>query len=679
MARIPTLDGPQVQQRGLGAPTVGGQGPDNSGLQRGLAQIGQAAQQYAARESEKADTAALMAADQQLEQWQQNTFFDPEAGVYTKKGSAALDITNQTIGQFEQQQAKIGESLKNERQRARYNELVMRRRQSLSGDLNRYEFSERERYYDDVERGQVETAMQGAALNYNDPEKIGYYQSKMAAVLESQAQRKGLPAEMQQATMLKANSGMASAVISRMVDDDPYKAKSYFQTAQEGMTAEDQVRIGGMIDNKIERLQQKAEMAQLRAEARAERAIGKINAQIASGIPATDEMWRQWGNQVRGTPAQGEFDQLVQQEAETQKVLGMPIDQQIAFVNQKAAQIQQNGGTMADAANINRLKRAVESSAKMLNDAPVEYLQQRLGGSVEPVDLSSPDLGAVLSDRIASIQGMQQKFGSTVPMKPLLPQEAKQLSAQLDQMSPEQQSQTFATLHLAMGDDKAYAGAMQQIAPDSPVRALTGLLAGKQRTMTTNSRWFRPDDIVTSGDVAKTMALGESILNRSKTEKGSDGKAAAFPMPKQADFQLALNTQLGSVFAGQPQSYLLAYQAVKAYYAGAAAQRGDVSGDVDSGLLRQAIKASVGEVVDFNGGETLAPWGMPGDTFREMAAERLEGTMRDQGMSDEDIAASSALTLRQYRDGVYYVMQGQQFKYGADGKPLMINVNEGEK
>ncbi|MFP5337512.1 MAG: hypothetical protein ACLGIW_03290, partial [Gammaproteobacteria bacterium] len=88
MARIPTLDGPQVQQRGLGAPTVGGQGPDNSGLQRGLAQLGQAAQQFAMREQEKADTAALMAADQQLDQWQQQTFFDPQNGVYAKKGAA---------------------------------------------------------------------------------------------------------------------------------------------------------------------------------------------------------------------------------------------------------------------------------------------------------------------------------------------------------------------------------------------------------------------------------------------------------------------------------------------------------------------------------------------------------------------------------------------------------------
>lgn len=279
MARIPTLDGPQVQQRGLGAPTVGGQGPDNSGLQRGLAQIGQAAQQFAMREQEKADTAALMAADQQLDQWQQQTFFDPQNGVYAKKGAAALDITNQTIGQFEKQQEQVAKTLKNERQRARYAEIVMRRRQSLNNDLNRYEYREREQYYDDVDRGQIETSMQGAALNYNDPDKIAHYQNKMAAVLKAQAERKGLPAEMQQANLLKANSGMASAVISRMVNDDPYKAKSYFQSAQDQMTAEDQVQISRLIDREIKA--REIEARQMQAIARAELSSRVSDAQSA--------------------------------------------------------------------------------------------------------------------------------------------------------------------------------------------------------------------------------------------------------------------------------------------------------------------------------------------------------------------------------------------------------------
>lgn len=268
MARVPEYNSRQVGIQPIGAPQVGGRGPDNSGLIQGLGQAQRASQQIVNVEREKADTAAVLEADNQLTEWQLNTMFNPDGGVYAKKGSNALDITNQTISQFDEEQKRVGESLTSERQRARYNEIVMRRRQSLSGDLNRYEFGERQRYYDDVDAGQIETSMQGAALNYNDPSKIAYYQNKMAAVLASQAQRKGLPEEAASAELLKANSGMSSAVISRMTADNPYKAKQYFDQAQDMMTAEDQVRMSNLISREIK--SREIEARQMQAIGRAE-------------------------------------------------------------------------------------------------------------------------------------------------------------------------------------------------------------------------------------------------------------------------------------------------------------------------------------------------------------------------------------------------------------------------
>ncbi|MBN0084580.1 hypothetical protein JTL67_34375, partial [Pseudomonas aeruginosa] len=136
------------------------------------------------------------------------------------------------------------------------------------------------------------------------------------------------------------------------------------------------------------------------------------------------------------------------QKVETQKVLnGMPIDQQAMYVNQKAAELQKNGGTLAEANNLARLGRAIAASNKMLGEAPLEYFQPRLGGEVQPIDLSSDDLPDVLSQRITAIRSLQDKFGQTVSMKPLLPQEAKQLSAQVEGMSPQQQSELFGKLH----------------------------------------------------------------------------------------------------------------------------------------------------------------------------------------------------------------------------------------
>ena len=676
MARVPTYDSPQVQQQVTRPVQLQGVAPDTTSIARGLESFERGAQILADKQRAETNAAVLQGAATKLGDYQNNDLFNPESGVYATKGGAAIGIAQTRLEAFDKQAVDIRNSLSSDEQRLKWDAYSAGQRQSYSGNLQKYEFKEIDQYKSDQAKGFLSTASQSAVLNYQNPEQINRSLTQIDAVLSSEGQRNGVAPELLEAQKLKVKSSIYADVLQRQATDDPFVAQKRLKEYQGSMSADDLVRVGGMIENKVDRLQQKAEMAQLRAEAKAERTLGKIDAQISSGVPATPEMWSAWASSVRGTPAQAEFNQRVGQEVETQKVLRLPIDQQVSFINEKTAELQQKGGTVADAANLNRLARAVDSSAKMMNNAPLDYFQQRLGGDVQPLDLGSDDAPAILGDRLAAIQGMQQKFGPTVAMKPLLPQEVKQISAQLEVMSPDDQSSLFARLHAGLGDDKAYAGAMQQIAPDSPIRALTGLIAGKQRSMTLEKNRFSADVEATSGDVAKTMMVGESILNRSKTQKTEDGSPRSFPLPKQADFQLAFSKAMGDVFAGQPQSYELAMQATKAYYTGAAAQRGDISGEVNSRQMKNAIKASVGEVVDFNGSSTLAPWGMAGDKFEQVARDQLVNTMKAQGMSDQDQALASAFSLRQYKDGVYYVMQGQQFKYGADGKPLMINVSE---
>ena len=676
MARVPTYDSPQVQQQVTRPVQLHGVTPDTTSIARGLESFERGAQILVDKQKAETNAAMLQGAATKLGEYQNNDLFNPESGVYATKGGAAIGIAQTRLEAFDKHAVDIRNGLSTDEQRNKWDAYYSGQRQSYSGSLQKYEFKELDQYKSDQTKGFLSTASQSAVLNYQNPEQINRSLTQIDAVLSSEGQRNGVAPELLEAQKLKVKSSIYADVLQRQATDDPFVAQKRLKEYQGSMSADDLVRVGGMIETKIDRIQQKAEMAQLRAEAKAERTLSKIDAQISSGIPATPEMWNTWASSVRGTPAQAEFNQRVTQEVETQKVLRLPIDQQVSLINEKTAELQQKGGTVADAANLNRLARAVDSSAKMMNNAPLDYFRQRLGGDVQPLDLNSDDAPTILGDRLAAIQGMQQKFGATVAMKPLLPQEARQISAQLEGMSPDDQSNLFARLHAGLGDDKAYAGAMQQIAPDSPVRALTGLIAGKQRSMTLQKKWFSPNVETTSGDVAKTMMVGESILNRSKIQKGEDGSPKSFPLPKQADFQTAFSSAMGDVFAGQPQAYELAMQATKAYYTGAAAQRGDISGEVNSRQMKDAIKASVGEVVDFNGTSTLAPWGMAGDKFEQVARDQLVNTMKAQGMSDQDQALASAFSLRQYKDGVYYVMQGQQFKYGADGKPLMINVNE---
>lgn len=279
MARVPDYSQRQVGIRPVGTPGFSMRAPDASGLARGLEQAENSLLRHVEKERENANRAALLEADKQLTDWQHATLFNPESGVYTRKGKNALDVTNATLAQFEEAQSRIASGLSSDEQRTQFSQIAAQRRESISRELNRYEYGERQRYYDDVDRGQLETAMQGAALNYNNPDKIAFYQRSAQEVLKAQAERKGLPDEMLQANLLKANSGMASAVISRMVNDDPYKAKSYFQSAQDQMTAEDQVQISRLIDREIK--SREIEARQMQAIARAELSTRVSDAQSA--------------------------------------------------------------------------------------------------------------------------------------------------------------------------------------------------------------------------------------------------------------------------------------------------------------------------------------------------------------------------------------------------------------
>jgi len=274
MPRVPTYDTPQVQQQASRAVELRGVAPDGTSIAQGLQSFQQGAEILAAKERQRADTALLMDADNKLTQWQQQAMYSENGGVYTRKGQNAMDVTNQTLDQFDKTQAEIAKTLTNDQQKARYTQIVNSRRNSLSNDLNRYEYGERQNYYGQVEKAQLETSMQGAALDYQDPAKVDQYRQKVDAVLASRAERLGLSPEAAQAERLATNSGMSTAVIQRMLIDSPQKAKSYYESYKDTMTAEDQIRTSNGIDQGFRRLE--AEARQRQVEARQLQAINRM-------------------------------------------------------------------------------------------------------------------------------------------------------------------------------------------------------------------------------------------------------------------------------------------------------------------------------------------------------------------------------------------------------------------
>jgi hypothetical protein len=250
--QIPTLQGPSVRSRGIGAPQVNAQSVDTTGLELGQQVLGAAGKIFQ-KSQDDADTAALIAAEAKLSDWKLNTMFNPESGVYNRKGRNALDITNQTVAQFDEQASAISGELTNERQRARWNQIAAGQRQGLNGELNRYEFGERQRFYEETDKASLLSATAGATAYYKDPEQIAYYQNKGARVIAANGERLGLPREAVEQNVQAFNSGIATSVIERMAVDDPMQAQQYFATAASYMTADDQMQMQKLLGTSVRR------------------------------------------------------------------------------------------------------------------------------------------------------------------------------------------------------------------------------------------------------------------------------------------------------------------------------------------------------------------------------------------------------------------------------------------
>lgn len=313
---------------------------------------------------------------------------------------------------------------------------------------------------------------------------------------------------------------------------------------------------------------------------------------------------------------------------------------------------------------------------------------QRLFGKpvqgLDPNDLLQPGgagrASGIFTDRATTLSAMRKQFGSMVGAKPLLPQEAGLLTKALDKAAPAEATQLFGVLRGAVGDDDTYRAVMQQIAPDSPVKARAGILAAVDRTITTQSNTFASDVRVSSARVAETMLAGESILNKTKGQKADDGQARSMFVPPRADFSASFADAVGNLYRSRPGAQEGDLQAALAYYVGKAAETGRMSRDakdIDSGLVKEAITATLGSVVDVNGqGSVKAPLGMTGGEMQSKLRERFAEVVKEQGLPPSAIASFEHYGAINYRrDGQYLLTLGGAPVLGRNGSPLVVDLD----
>jgi hypothetical protein len=178
------------------------------------------------------------------------------------------------------------------------------------------------------------------------------------------------------------------------------------------------------------------------------------------------------------------------------------------------------------------------------------------------------------------------------------------------------------------------------------------------------------------------IAFGEDLLNPTKEAAGKAGKGG-FPMPTESMMRQAWVSSVGDAYRGYPDAESAAYQAYKAYYAAAAAQRGltDPLAGPDETIASAAITAATGGVArwrtDWFGNDTpsasvVLPYGMPEDQFVDRVAAEWNRRRADLGYANTDVGDIGLYNTG--ANGEYMVMSGQSWLPGPDGQPVIIKI-----
>lgn len=298
---------------------------------------------------------------------------------------------------------------------------------------------------------------------------------------------------------------------------------------------------------------------------------------------------------------------------------------------------------------------------------PVAYALQSGDFSLKPLDpQDQAGFTEELKRRSAALPGMAEKYGTA---KLLTKQEAAFMGQQLDMLPADKKVEQLASMRSAIYDDTVYSALLNSIRPDSPVTALVGNIA-----------------VAGSADNARMIAMGEDLLNPTKAGKGTDGgKGSAFPMPQETLLRQEWTSVVGNAYRNHPDAEAAAYQAFRAYYAAAAAQKGlnNPQAGPNSQIVRQAIGAATGGIADWKpdmfGNNTprakvVLPYGMPEDSFRDLVAaewDRMRGPLGYTKTDVGDIGLDNTGA-----NGEYIVMSGTSWLPDKDGKPIIMKINK---
>ena len=373
MADIPQLEGqarPLPQPAGGLAsyrPDFGGGEQLGQAIEQAGSNIsagGNALEARAKIEQEKIDTLKAEDAFTQLRQTQLDLTVGKD-GYANLKGAAAVNTPVYQVytQKYQDAQQQLEGTLKNSEQLNKFRQRANIAYSQMQENILRHTASEADSYAKEVTDGILQTEVRQATANWESPQDIAVSLTRIDAAIKAQAERSGWPTEFTEAAKLKADGQVHSAIIGQALAsgnlvyakewydkhqsdidaptakaletatknafqrqinaqydnaflaarDDPKQLRALETSVLKDQSLDDTRKnvVHGRILSRMDVLEKRAQMDQDRSEKYIQRAMGKIDSITKSGYEAPTEDVMNLFNLSRGTPMQGEVDQMI--------------------------------------------------------------------------------------------------------------------------------------------------------------------------------------------------------------------------------------------------------------------------------------------------------------------------------------------------------------------------------
>lgn len=244
MPKIPGLEGQQVDTRAYAGTVRTDRVTPNMELAQGLQNFGQGLEQYAQKAKRDADNTAVYEADRKLGEWENRKLYDSQEGAYQVLGKDSMALPERLMPDYDKTASELEAGLTNEEQKQAFRKLSGNRRLDVDRGLQNHISKQISIYEAQAADSYVENAINAAAANYDDPERIATEVDRIEMARRSRASATGEAPEVTEQLIRDDTSKAHVAVINRMLGEGRYAwAGEYLEANKEeiGATVIDEV------------------------------------------------------------------------------------------------------------------------------------------------------------------------------------------------------------------------------------------------------------------------------------------------------------------------------------------------------------------------------------------------------------------------------------------------------